>query len=129
MISEGTVVRGKSLTKRKAYIKSIYSVEIEPKRPHSSLPVTLLDEKLKSIQTAHNDPVVVLVVIANFEVQKILVDSNSATNIMFYEIFQKMKLPSNRLILAKSPLYGCTGESIMPKGTITLPVLMGTYPK
>lgn len=84
-------------------MRSVYSVDFEPKRPHLSLPITFLDEYLKSIQTPYDDPVMVLVVIANFEVWKILVDSGSATDILFYETFQKMKLPLDWLTPTKSP--------------------------
>lgn len=76
----------------------------------------------------HNDLVVVLVVIVNFEVQKILVDSGSAVDILVYQTFQKMKLPLDGLILAKSPLYVVTRESVIFEGTITLPILIRTYP-
>lgn len=77
----------------------------------------------------YDGPVMVLVMITNFEVQKILVNSGNTKDILFYQAFQKMKLPSDRLVLARSLLYKFTEESIMPKGTITLFVLMGTHPR
>lgn len=71
------------MAKKKAYIRSVYSAKIEPKKPHFSLLITYLDEDLKGIQTPNEDPVVVLVVIAKFEVWKMLVNSKSAVDILF----------------------------------------------
>lgn len=93
MISRGATVGEESSAKRKVYIRSVHSVKTKPNRPYSSLLITLSNEDFKGIQTHHNDLVAVLVVIANFETWKILVDSGSAVDILFYKTFQRMKLP------------------------------------
>lgn len=68
MISGGDVVEEESLDKRKAYIRLVYNIETKPKRLHFSIPITFSDEDLKGIQTTHDDPVMVSIVVANFEV-------------------------------------------------------------
>lgn len=40
----------------------------------------------------YDGPIVVLMVIANFEVRKILVNNGSVSDILFYDTFQKMNL-------------------------------------
>lgn len=87
MISDGGTVEGESSAKMKAYIRSIYNVKTKLKKPYSSLSITLSNEDFKGIQTLYDDPVVVSVVIFNFEVQKILVNSECATNILFCKTF------------------------------------------
>lgn len=57
------------------------------------------------------------------------VDSESAINILFYNVFIRMKLPIDRLTPIQSPFYKFTRKAIIPEGIITLPVLMGATPK
>lgn len=87
VISREALARGEISAKRKAYIRSIYSVKTKPKKPCSSISITFLDEDLKGIQTLYDDPVMVLIVITNFEVRKILVNSGNTAEILFYETF------------------------------------------
>lgn len=69
------------------------------------------------------------VVVVHFEAQKIIVDSESFTDMLFYDAFKIVKLLANRLMPVHSPLYGFNGEAIVPKGIITLPMTLGTMPK
>lgn len=62
------------------------------------------NKNLTSVQTPHNDPIVVTIVVVNYEVRKVLIDSRSAIAILFYNTFEKMKLPINRLALSTKPL-------------------------
>lgn len=115
MISRVVTVGEKNLAKRKAYVKFIYNVKSEPKRPYSNILITFSNEDFNGIQTPYDNSIMVSVVIAKFEVRNILVNNGSMVGILFYEIFQKMKLPSDRLSLAKNPPYVFIRESVMPK--------------
>lgn len=87
MISNRIAIEGESSTKKKTFIRSIYNVKTEPKRPNSSLLTIFLNKNLKGIQTTHDNPIVVLVMITNFEIWKILVDNGNVVDIFFYESF------------------------------------------
>ena len=47
---------------------------------------------LKGIQTPHNDAVVVSMIIAKYDVKRVLVDNKSSTDILFYDAFLKINL-------------------------------------
>lgn len=72
------------MAKRKEYLRLVYNVETKPKKSHPSLLITLSNEDLEDVCMPHYDSVVESMVIANFEVCKILVDSGSAINTLFY---------------------------------------------
>lgn len=130
MISGEVATTGESLAKRKAYMRSVYSFETEPKRPRSSISITFSNEDLKSSQIPHDNLVVILVVIANFKVNKRSWLAAVVHQIFHsMRLFQKMILPSDCLTLAKSPMYGFIEESIVPKGTFTLSVIIRTHPR
>ncbi|XP_031258087.1 uncharacterized protein LOC116116135 [Pistacia vera] len=54
-----------------------------------------------------------------------LVDNGSAVNILFASTFKRMNLDEADLKPASFPLYGFTGDHLLPKGTISLPVTLG----
>ena len=45
------------------------------------------ENDVKEIQTPHNDAVIISMMIAKYDVKKVLVDNKSSVNILFYDIF------------------------------------------
>ena len=62
--------------------------------------------------TTHDDPLVISLVIAKHDVKRVLVDNESFADILFYDAFQRMKLPSHRLQPINAPLVEFTKSSI-----------------
>ena len=56
--------------------------------------------------------------IANSLVNKMLVDSGSAVNILYWDAYQKIGLTHANLSSTTSPLYGFIGDHVILKGTI-----------
>ncbi|XP_038701820.1 uncharacterized protein LOC119998541 [Tripterygium wilfordii] len=83
----------------------------------------------EGIQDPHYDALVVEVVIANFTVKKVLVDNGSVADILFYRAFKEIKISEDKLKSFSVPPHGLVGESIIPKGVISLPVTLGNYPR
>lgn len=71
---------------------------------------------------------VISIVVANFEMKKIMIDSGNSIDILFYDVFKRIKLLDNRLKPAQSYLYGFIGEAVVPKGVITLSIMLGISP-
>lgn len=67
--------------------------------------------------------------VGNYNTHCILIDNGSSVDILFMQAFEKMKLDRSKIIPVTTPLVGFTGERILPIGTITLPVIVGTFPK
>lgn len=59
--------------------------------------LTFSYEDLIGIQISYDDPFVVLIIIANYEVRKVLVDNRSVVDILFYDPFMTIKLPTDKL--------------------------------
>lgn len=81
VIVDGKAFRGDSNASIRAYAHSLYNISFEQKWAKTSEPITFSNKDLRWIHTPHDDVVVIFVVIANFKVQKIMVDSRSSTNI------------------------------------------------
>ncbi|KAK3000846.1 hypothetical protein RJ639_021353 [Escallonia herrerae] len=94
----------------------------------ATLKIDNLDEsdEIGDIKTPHDDPLVVTLRVGNFDVKKILVDNGSSAEVLFYEAFQKMNIPSDRLRKMDTPLYGFSNHPIAVEGIIALPVAIGT---
>ncbi|XP_042489529.1 uncharacterized protein LOC122069545 [Macadamia integrifolia] len=60
-----------------------------------------------------------------FKVERVLVDNGSSTDIMFWEVFQRMELEEKYLRPVTTPLYGFIGSLVQPKGMIELQIRVG----
>ena len=71
---------------------------------------------------------VISLIIAKHYVKRVLVDNGSSTDILFYDVFQRIKLPSHRLQPINASLVGFTRNSIQVDGAIALLVTIGKRP-
>ncbi|XP_031120916.1 uncharacterized protein LOC116024156 [Ipomoea triloba] len=76
----------------------------------------------------HRDALVIKMDINDTIVHRILVDTGSSANVMYYNAFTKLGLPRSQLKEVRTPLYGFTGDSIETEGSVILPVEIGTSP-
>ena len=52
--------------------------------------LTFLSSDLQDIHLPHDDPLVVTLVIANFSVKRVLIDTSSSLDILFAETFDQL---------------------------------------
>lgn len=99
MISGGEAARRESFSEKKKedYLRLVYNVNLENKKLRTGQVITFSNEYLASIQTPHADPFVVSVIIVNYKVRKVLLDSRSVADILFHNAFMRMKLSVERL--------------------------------
>uniref|UniRef100_A0A2N9HAT4 Uncharacterized protein n=1 Tax=Fagus sylvatica TaxID=28930 RepID=A0A2N9HAT4_FAGSY len=64
--------------------------------------------------------------IGDFEVKRILIDPGSSAEIMYDSLFKGLGLEHKDLDRKVDPLYGFSGESVMPVGRVTVKVHAGT---
>ena len=57
-----------------------------------------------------------------------MVDDCSAMDILYLDAYKRMGLAENALSPMTSPLYGFTGDHIIPKGMAKLVVTVGEHP-
>jgi hypothetical protein len=91
----------------------------------SHIPITLSQEDLQLKDYPHNDAMVISCVIKGFLVHNVLVDTGSATDIIFAKAFRQMQEPEDKIHDATHPLYGFGGRQITALGKITMPVTFG----
>ncbi|KAI3465163.1 hypothetical protein Pfo_021826 [Paulownia fortunei] len=77
----------------------------------------------------HNDALVISTTLSNFWVKKILVDSGSSANIIFYNAFLKFDIDNAQLSPVNTPLTGFGGEVVEALEEVALPFSLGSYPR
>ena len=89
--------------------------------------ITFNDKDAHHVRHPHYDTLVIKAMIANNNVHKMLVDNGSFVDFLYYQAFQRMGLKVNNLKLSPNPIYGFTGDSVIPLGVISLPMTLGEY--
>ena len=108
--------------------KHVMSAELEPrskKAKRSQPAIYFTDADLDGVKVPHNDPLILTLKIQSFKVQRILIDSGSSSEIMYFECFQRMRLDVKDLHEARTPLVGFSAKPVYPKGRISLKVQAG----
>ncbi|KAK3043870.1 hypothetical protein RJ639_000569 [Escallonia herrerae] len=130
-ISGGLATGGSSGRAQKTYAREVCITSQPPNKKLKMVPVaaiTFFDEDSKDIKTPHDDPSVITVRAGNFDVKRVLIDNGSSAEIIFYDAFKKMNIPTDRLRKMDAPLYGFSNHPVAAEGIIALPVAIGTPP-
>lgn len=93
------------------------------KRQHTGSIISFSNDDLHGVQTQHDPIVVVIMTITSYNVKKILVDNGSSINMLFYDIFQKMKLFTDQLKKVNTLLVRFSRNFIVVEGEITLAMI------
>ena len=65
--------------------------------------------------------------VEEFKIHRVLIDNGSLANIIYLPAFQHIKLDKKRIRPFTSNLVSFTGDRIVPRGIVTLSVIVGTY--
>ncbi|XP_077223335.1 uncharacterized protein LOC143856939 [Tasmannia lanceolata] len=132
IITEGPAARGPTTARRRAYAERVFSMEMPSKKVRKDLPqegqiISFSSEDYEGLQVPHYDALVIRLIIANFDVGKILVDTRSSVNVLHLETFEEMRLREERLGPAEYSIYGfsgaCRGRPCKSVRIIGLPAL------
>ncbi|XP_077246024.1 uncharacterized protein LOC143885861 [Tasmannia lanceolata] len=82
------------------------------------------DGDLDNLILPHDDALIITMLVANWELKKILVDNGSSADILYYHAFKQMMIADDRLRPANSDLFCFSGEIVKVEGQIKLPVLV-----
>ena len=91
--------------------------------------ITFTDEDARRLHHPHDDAIVITLMIANYTTTRVLIDNGSLADILYYPAFQQMRINKELLRPVNMPLIGFGEMKILPVGTISLPVVVGSYPR
>ncbi|GAA0183935.1 hypothetical protein LIER_42486 [Lithospermum erythrorhizon] len=87
--------------------------------------ITFTDADCQGLEMPHDGPFVIAPKIAHYTAEKMLVDTGSSTDIIYFSAFYKLNLPRSIIEPMRTPLTGFTGHSVYPLGVARLWVTMG----
>ncbi|XP_077251920.1 uncharacterized protein LOC143891168 [Tasmannia lanceolata] len=119
---------GTSSVARRAYACQVNLVHIPDKKLKADNTISFSDADLNDAILPHNDALVITMLIANFEMPRILVDNGSSADILYYHTFKQLGIKDDLLKPSSTKLYGFEGEVVRVVGSIELPVLIGSAP-
>ncbi|KAL0401689.1 UNVERIFIED_CONTAM: hypothetical protein Slati_4198800 [Sesamum latifolium] len=90
--------------------------------------ITFSSNDLEKGVPLHNDALMISATVSNFWVKKVLVDTGSTTDILFFAAFSQMGIGVDMLTKVNSPLVGFNGSVVEPMGKMALPISIGTAP-
>ena len=79
------------------------------------------EDKVGTIQP-HEDTLVVMLRIEGYDVRQVLIDQDSAVEIMYPDLYKGLNLKTEDLTTYESPLVSFEGKTVIPKGQIRLPI-------
>ncbi|XP_074569823.1 uncharacterized protein LOC141826469 [Curcuma longa] len=85
-------------------------------------------QDLEGVETPHDDALVIKATIANYEISRVFVDTDSSVNIIFMSAFKQMQIDMDDLEPMTTSLYGFTGNEVRPLGQIRLAISLGEEP-
>lgn len=80
---------------------------------------------LDGVVNPHNDPLVTSIIINNYEVQHVLIDTSSALDIMYCHCFESLGFNLALLQKYDGLIYGFNNQPILVEGVLTLNVAFG----
>ncbi|GLT32924.1 hypothetical protein SLA2020_075540 [Shorea laevis] len=131
MITGGLEAGGTSSKQRKLYVREVKHQNRAQKRKldetdWKNQPVTFGSADFEGVVTPHNDPLVTSVMVNSCEVQRVLVDTGSAPDIMYYHCFENLGLDPALLQKYDGPIYGFNNQPVPVEGVLRLNVAFGS---
>ncbi|XP_077212813.1 uncharacterized protein LOC143847913 [Tasmannia lanceolata] len=127
-IMGGPAAGGTSSAARKAYSHRVNAGHTCSKKVNTGNEISFSNANLDNLILPHDNALVITMLVANWELMKILVDNGSSADILYYHAFKQMMIGDDRLKPANSDLFCFSGEIVKVEGQIELPVLIGEPP-
>ena len=91
--------------------------------------ITFTKEEVRKLHHPYDDAIVITLRVVNYTMRLALVDNRSLAYIFYYPTFQQIRINRELLHPLNIPLIGFEGMKVLPIGTISPPVMVGSYPQ
>ncbi|RZS27555.1 hypothetical protein BHM03_00061048 [Ensete ventricosum] len=115
---------GDNSSARKAYARSEVG-----KRPAHDEDYDITFKSRGVEYPCHDDALVISIRMANTYVKRVMIDTRSSANILYFDVFQKLGLTDKDLVTLTSTLTGFIGDFVSPVGAATIPITFGGEPR
>ena len=89
--------------------------------------IIFTDEDGRRLHHPYDNVIVITLAIKNYTTRKVLIDNGSSAYILYYPAFQPMRINKELLHPMNVPLIRFGGIKILSVGTISLPIVVGSY--
>ncbi|XP_019432841.1 PREDICTED: uncharacterized protein LOC109339779 [Lupinus angustifolius] len=131
-ISGGFAAGGTSRTAQKKYVREVMHVAARNSQQRQSYrsppPITFDDRDYEGVVRGHDDPLVITAKLNNKKVSRLFIDQDSSADIIFQDLFEKMKLHDRDLLPYDGQLVGFSGQGITPRGYVEIWLTIGDHP-
>jgi len=125
-VSGGFAGGGESSASRKNYARQIMLInEGSHVFAEKSSDITFSPKDFEGVVPHDNDPMVITLQILNWNIKRVLIDTDSSADILTFEAFDKMGLTDEQLQPFQGTLSGFTEERVHVRGYITLKTIFG----
>ena len=133
MIVRDIAASGSSRKGRNTYLRMVQNIQLTSfvsKMARVDNPIVRFSEEdAQRLHHPHDDALIVSIRVGDYNTHRVLVDNGSSTDILYYPMFQQMRIKKEQLILTNASLVGFGGTKVYPIRAITLPVTVGDYPQ
>ena len=84
-------------------------------------------EDARRLHHLHDDALVISIRVGDYNMHRVLVNNGSSADILYYSVFQQMRIDKEQLIPTNALLVGFGGSRVFPLGAVTLSVMVGDY--
>ncbi|GAV60246.1 hypothetical protein CFOL_v3_03777, partial [Cephalotus follicularis] len=84
----------------------------QEQQPGEEKVISFLEADYEGVRLPHDDPVVVTLQVELFNINRILIDSGSSTDILYKHAFHQLRISVDQLRPVKTPLVGFAGEMV-----------------
>ena len=118
MIVGGTAAARSSKKARKTYLRKVQNVQLTgvvPKIARREGPIIgFSKEDARRLHHPHDDALVISLQVEDYNMHRVLVNNGSSTDILYYPVFQQMRIDRERFIPTNAPLVGFGGSRVFP---------------
>ena len=105
--------------------KAVSNTQSKPTKPESNTKISFWESETLDLDRPHDDALVITLNIAGYEVPKLMIDTGSSVDLIFYNALKGMEIDDYEIVDQKSNLVGFSGETATSLGTIKLPIIAG----